>query len=97
MTPEQIAKLPLRPLEGATRNVILQLADGTRFQILGGKNRRPHSGVAGFTPREMMELIRDGQEIDEESFKALIKMKEQFGPQTTVMEVTQGGGGGAAE
>jgi hypothetical protein len=96
MTPDQIAKLPLRPLEGATRNLVLELADGTRFQIIGGKNRRPHNGVAGFTPGEMLELIKDGQEIDEDSFKTLIKMKEQFGPDTTVVGVRPEGGGGEA-
>lgn len=91
MTPDQIAKLPLRPLVKATKNLVFELADGTRFQIIGGKNRRPHTGAAGFSPGEMMELIKDGHEIDEESFKALIKMKEQFGPETRVMEVTQEG------
>lgn len=86
VSPEVIAGLKLRSIERSTKNVVMELADGRRFLILGGKNRRPlPKGVAGFTPGEMMKVLNEG--VDEESFKGLITLKETFGPDTKIVGV----------
>lgn len=91
MTPEQLASLSFAMLEKATKNVVVQLADGTRFDIVGGRSRRPPpKGVAGFTPREMRVLMNGG--IDEELFKKLIGMRLR-GLADSIVEVTPSEGG----
>lgn len=89
MTPDRIAALPILALEKSTKNVVIELANGTRFRILGGKSRRPpKEGAAGFTPREMMMVLSAG--ISEEDFLALIKMRE-MGLNESIAEITQDG------
>ncbi len=81
VSPDTIAALPFRALEKSTKNVVIELAGGERFLILGGENRRPlKKGVAGFTPKEIMHFLNEG--LGEQALKDVIKLKEQFGPGT---------------
>jgi len=87
VTPESIAALPLRALEKSTKNIVIELACGKRFRIVGGKNRRPlEKGAAGFTPREMIAILNNG--LSEEDFLSLIQMKE-MGLADSIVEITQ--------
>jgi len=73
--PGKIAALSFRSIEKATKNVVLELSDGKRLCILGGRSRRPPSpGAVGFTPREMAILMNSG--IDEKGFRGIMRMRE---------------------
>jgi hypothetical protein len=75
---DQILALPIRALDKATRRVIFELPDGTRFNLVGGMDRRPPTkGVAAFSPREMILVLTS--DIDDEGFWAITKIKEIFG------------------
>lgn len=91
MTPEQIASVPILWFEGATKRVLFGLADGKRFYLVGGRDRRPlPKGVAGFSPREMVLILNGG--VDEATFRKFVLMKEK-GLVSSITELIQPEGG----
>lgn len=74
---DRILALPIRVLDKSPKRVLFELADGARFYLVGGQDRRPLNGAAGFSPREMIMVLNHG--IEEEAFKALIRLKRFFG------------------
>lgn len=75
---ERLLSLPIRSLQGSTKAIVFSLADGKRFWLVGGKCRRPlPQGVAGFSPAEMIEILK--YDLDEPAFRQIIMMKEVLG------------------
>jgi hypothetical protein len=75
---DRMLALPIRALDKMTKRLLFELADGTRFHLVGGMDRRPlATGVAAFTPREMIQVLTSG--LTEEDFKAIAKIKKVFG------------------
>lgn len=78
MNLENLLPIPILTLNQSTKTVVFELKDGTRFCIVGGKCRRPPSkGVAGFTPAEMVYLLREG--FSESELKQVIEIKGAAG------------------
>jgi hypothetical protein len=86
MTNEQILDLPIRYFDRATRRLKFELADGTPFYLIGGKDDRPRTkGVAYFKPREMIMIVNEP--LDEQTFRGLIRMKV-MGLAEEIVEIT---------
>lgn len=75
---DQIVALPIRALDKMTKRLLFELADGTRFYLVGGKDQRPlETGAVGFSPREMIMVLTSG--LTEDDFKAVARIKRMFG------------------
>lgn len=75
---DRVLSLPIRSLDKMTKRLLFELADGMRFNLVGGMDRRPPAtGVAAFSPREMILVLTSG--LTEEDFKAVAKIKKVFG------------------
>lgn len=71
---DRILEYPIRALNKATKRILFELADGTRFYLVGGNDRRPlPKGVAGFSPNEMISILNAG--TSESDFKEILKIK----------------------
>ena len=91
---EQLLALPIRALERATKRILWELPNGKRFYIVGGRDRRPlPPGVAGFSPREMIEIIN--KDLSTEDFMKIIMIKERVGGGTVTAITPSEGGNGA--
>lgn len=83
--------LPIRMLDKSPRRILFELADGHRFHLIGGKDRRPlATGVAGFSPREMIQVLQWG--VPEEEFQLISRIKARFGGGIQGIENVTGGG-----
>jgi hypothetical protein len=75
---EEILALPIRALERATKRIRWRLDDGKEFFIVGGRDKRPlPSGVACFTPAEVIKIVESDMTL--EDFKKIVLVKEKFG------------------
>jgi len=91
---EQVLALPIRSLQQSSKAIVFVLVDGKRFWLLGGKCRRPlPQGVAGFTPREMIEILK--WDLPESALREILKIKETMGG-GTVVEIIEPTGSDAA-
>lgn len=78
MNLERILPLPIRSLQQSTKAIVFSLADGKRFWLVGGKCRRPlPQGVAGFSPAEMIEILK--YDLSEQALRQIMKIKEELG------------------
>lgn len=86
---KKILDSPYSKLSESTRRFLVELNDGTRFWIVGGKDQRPIlQGQAYFSPGEFLKLSR---ELDGsvESLRVLVVVKQTFGGK--VLEITKNG------
>lgn len=90
LTKESVLALPIRAFDKATRRIQFEMADGTRFDLIGGEDRRPLSpGVAGFSPWEVIQALRWG--IPEPAFRQIALIKAKFGGGVEGLETYTGG------
>ncbi len=87
---DRILALPIHTLDQSPRRIEFELlSNGARFYLVGGKDRRPHPGAAGFSPREMLLLL--AEDLDLDAMMAIIWIKRRFGG--GVQEVVSGTNG----
>jgi hypothetical protein len=75
---ELVLALPIRSLQQSTKAIVFAFADGKKFWLVGGKCRRPlPQGVAGFTPAEMIEILK--YDLNEAALRQIMQIKESMG------------------
>jgi hypothetical protein len=78
MNLERLLSLPIRSFQQSTKAVVFALSDGKKFWLVGGKCRRPlPQGVAGFTPAEMIEILK--WDLSEAALRQILQVKEAMG------------------
>lgn len=83
--------MPIRGLRKTKKRILFEMADGSRFYIIGGQDKRPlPDGVACFSPDEMIGILES--DVSHEEMKTVIGVKATF-PGSRLAEIDLGNKG----